>query len=280
MKVLVTGGNGWIGSATCRILEERGHEAVPFDRVSGKDIRNEGDLEIVADCDHVIHLAGLLGTHELFDRPHAAVEVNVLGTLNVLEACRKFDAGYTSIVMPNVNPSLYSATKNGAQMIAEAYRQTFNMSVSHVIAYNAFGPGQHCGPGHPQKILPTFATRAWSGRPIPIWGDGQLYTDLVHVDDVARMMADASKFGEGQIFDAGTGYPLTVLEVAEIVHAVTGDTGIEWLEPRPGERRERTHDDYAKGRGWDLLDWNPQYSRQAIQEAVVSYKDHPESLPA
>ncbi|MGK2948995.1 MAG: NAD-dependent epimerase/dehydratase family protein [Acidimicrobiales bacterium] len=209
---------------------------------------------------------------ELFDDPHRAVQVNVEGTLNVLEAARTVGAGYTGITMPQVNPSLYSATKNCGQAMAEAYRQAHDLPVSHVIAYNAFGPGQAYGPGHPQKILPTFAMAAWSGQPIPVWGDGQLWTDLVHVDDVARMLVDSTRFGDGEIFDAGTGVPLTVLEVAAAVHEVAGDTGVAHMPHRPGERRVRTNDDYANHRGWHLLDWRPERDEARWVEAIESYR--------
>lgn len=122
MKVLVTGGNGWIGKAVCVQLGKRGHEFVTFDRYPGPyaaltntplDIRDERQVYgAVSGVDHVIHLAGLLGTHELFDRVHEAVEVNVLGSVNITDACSKYDVGLTTITMPRVNPSLYAATKS------------------------------------------------------------------------------------------------------------------------------------------------------------------------
>lgn len=277
MRILVTGGSGWIGGRVCAELERRGHIGVPFDARTGGDIRNAPQLTREAiGCDSIIHLAGLLGTHELFDSPHEAVDVNVHGTLNVLHACLAVEAGYVGITMPDVNPSLYSATKNCGKHMAEAYRQAHELPVAHVIAYNAFGPGQAHGPGHPQKILPTFATRAWAGLPIPIWGDGELWCDLVHVDDVARVLVDALDYGDGETFDAGTGKALTVREVAAMVHDVTGDTGIEWMKHRPGERRERTDDDFAQGRGWDLLGWRPTRDAARFKAAVESYRDHPQ----
>lgn len=281
MHVLVTGGRGWIGRHTCADLERRGHTVHPFDVTDGADVRDDGWLdEHVAGCDAVIHLAGLLGTHELFDKPHAAVDVNVMGTLNVLEACRRRGASYVGIMMPQVNPSLYSATKGCGRAMAEAYHAAHGVPVSHVIAYNAYGPGQAHGSDHPQKIVPTFATSAWAGRPIPIWGDGKLYVDLVHVTDVARMLVDALDHGSCEVFDAGTGAAFTVATVAKMVQQVTGDTGIEWLDPRPGERRKRTSDDYAKGRGWELLDWRPKFDDHLLREAVESYRPHAEAQVA
>lgn len=275
MRVLVTGGSGWIGSATCKALTDRGHTAISFDRKSGQDMVVREQVEdAIADVDHVIHLAGLLGTHELFDSPHAAVEVNVLGGLNVTHACAEFGKGLTEITMPKVNPSLYAATKACAMDIAEAYRKAGKLRASYVRAYNAFGPGQAYGGNHPQKIVPTFATKAWTDRPIPIWGDGALTVDLVHVDDVARMLVEAMAFGDGQVFDAGSGYAQTVNQVAVRVLEITGSTaGIERLAPRKGERPVSTPADVARGEGWDLLDgWHPLFDVDDFIDTVLSYE--------
>lgn len=275
MKVLVTGGAGWIGQATCRALEQRGHEPVIYDRHSGFDVTMMDTVDAaVGDVDHVIHLAGVLGTHELFASPHEAIEVNVMGALNVTLACANHDVGLTEITMPRVNPSLYAATKACAMDIALAYQTAGRLRCSFVRAYNAYGPGQAYGGDHPQKILPTFATKAWANESLPVWGDGELWTDLVHVDDVARMLVEAMAFGDGQCFDAGSGYPQTVLEVARKVIAHTGsDSKIEHLDQRPGERRKSTEADVARGEGWDLLNgWRPVFDPDRLAEAVESYR--------
>lgn len=275
MRVLVSGGSGWIGSAVRAELARRQMEAVTFDRRDGRDVGDFDDVKAaVADVDHVIHLAGVLGTHELFADPIGAVEANVIGSLNVTLACLRFDVGLTEITMPRVNPSLYAATKTCAMDIAEAYRLAEGLRVSYVRAYNAYGPGQAYGGDHPQKIVPTFATAGWRGEPLTIWGDGMLWVDLVHVDDVARMLVEAMEFGDGQLFDAGTGYVQTVLEVARKVVALTGGRSeIELLPPRKGERRVSTAADVARSENWDLLQgWHPVFDPVRFADAVASYR--------
>lgn len=275
MKVLITGGHGWIGRATAARLELEGHEAVSFDRTGGHDVTNDDDvLEAVAEVDHVIHLAGLLGTHELLDQAERAVNVNVLGSLFVTVACAKHNVGLTQITMPRVNPSLYAATKSCAMDISEAWRHAERLKVSYVRAYNVYGSGQAYGGEHPQKIVPTFATKGWLGEKLPIWGNGSLLTDLVHVDDVARMLVAAMKFKDGQVFDAGTGYKQTVLEVAQDVIKITGKrASIEHLPRRKGERTRSTDRDVAHGEGWDLLGgWHPVFDHDRFIEAVESYR--------
>jgi UDP-glucose 4-epimerase len=280
MKVLVTGGSGWIGSATSRALVEAGHESIVFDRANGQDITHREAVEAcVAGVDHVIHLAGLLGTHELFEQPHAAVEVNVLGALNITHACAETGVGLTEITMPRVNPSLYAATKACAMDMAEAYRKAGKLRASYVRAYNAFGPGQAYGGRHPQKIIPTFATKAWANEPIPVWGDGSLLVDLVHVDDVARMLVDAIPFGDGETFDAGSGEAQTVVEVAKSVIDITGSTGgIDFLPQRQGERKRSTEADVARGESWNLLEWHPRFDTERLVETVESYRTKKETL--
>lgn len=274
MRVLVTGGSGWIGRATCKALQQRGHEPVVFDRTSGHDVTNQHDVTGAVDgVDHVIHLAGLLGTHELLHNVHEAVAVNVMGAVNVTAACALLGRGLTEITMPRVNPSVYAATKACAMDLAEALRHANGLGVSYVRAYNAYGPGQAYGGDHPQKIIPTFATAGWRSEPIPVWGDGSLWVDLVHVDDVARMLVEAMAFSDGQVFDAGTGYIQTVRGVAEQVIALTGSVaGIKYLEPRPGERLFSTDADVSRREGWELLNgWHPVFDPERFAEAVDSY---------
>lgn len=274
MRVLVTGGRGWIGRAVCKALEQRGHAFYVYDRHDGHDVADAEVVEAaVVDVDHVIHLAGVLGTHELFADPVGAVQANVLGSLHVTRACLAAGVGLTEITMPRVNPSLYAATKACAMDIAEAYREAEGLRVSYVRAYNAYGPGQAYGGDHPQKIVPTFARAAWAGDPLPVWGDGLLLTDLVHVDDVARMLVEATAFTDGQVFDAGTGHAQSVLAVANRVLGVThGPSKVEHLPPRPGERLKSTDADFARGEGWHLLDgWRPVFDPDRFREAVVSY---------
>lgn len=275
MKVLITGGHGWIGRATAARLTLEGHEPIAFDRTSGHDVTDLEDVLVeTAGVDHVIHLAGLLGTHELLDQAERAVNVNVLGSLNVTVACSKHHIGLTQITMPRVNPSLYAATKSCAMDISEAWRHAERLRVSYVRAYNAYGPGQAYGGDHPQKIIPTFATKAWAEEKLPIWGNGSLSVDLVHVDDVARMLVAAMRFKDGQVFDAGTGYKQSVLEVARDVIKIAGSkAGIDYMPRRKGERTHSTDRDVAQGAGWDLLGgWHPVFDHDRLIEAVESYR--------
>lgn len=241
MRVGVTGAAGFIGSACVNALHAAGHEATPIDISDGHDLLTAPLPDLLHGADAVIHLAGVLGTSELFEQIDRAVDVNVKGTARVLDACRETGAAFVGITMPPVFPSIYTATKVAAQRIAEAYHHAHGVPVTHIRAFNAYGAGQKWGPGHPQKIVPTFAALSWRGRPMPIWGDGRQTVDMVHVDDIAANLSwaathtDDEPFGACQVYDAGTGQASTVLDVAMRVRAITGCGLVEFLPMRTGE---------------------------------------------
>lgn len=269
MTVLVTGGDGFIGAAVVRRLHALNHHVEVFDRESGADICDTHSVyDAVGHADAVIHLAGVLGTHELFDTPFKAYDVNVRGTLNVLEGCRAHSAGYVGITMPQVFPSIYTATKVAQTRLASAYNFNHGVPVSHVRAFNAFGPGQHHGVGHPQKIIPAFADAGWRGEPMPIWGDGEQTVDLVHVDDVARMLVDALEWGDDCTFDGGTGEAFTVNQVADMVAWTTHSSDRRYLPMRRGEIPTNI---VATGEGWDRLDWRPEFDAGLLADTVRWY---------
>ena len=268
-RVAVTGGGGFIGRAVTARLREAGHDVTVLD-LPEYDVRT---LHTLPPVGAVIHLAGVLGTAELFACPREAVAVNVGGTVNVLEACHMAQARYVGITMPPVFPSVYTATKTGARELERAYHHGFGLPVSRVRAFNAYGPGQKHGPRHPQKVVPTFAVEAWAGRPVPIWGDGTQTVDLIHAADLGRMLADALYYGDDETFDGGTGHAFSVNEVAEMVLDITGSkAGVRYLPMRRGETPTKI---VAEGEGWERLGWRPEFSEQAFVEAVESYRDHP-----
>jgi UDP-glucose 4-epimerase len=271
MKITITGGKGFIGTPTARYAQELGHEVAFFDRRDGNDIL--GDLSPLAGSDAVIHLAGLLGTHELFDDIQSAIDVNVTGSYRIMKWCLDHDARYVGILMPNVFPSVYRATKMASHYLAEALQNSRGLKSAHVRSFNAFGPGQAYGPGHPQKIIPTFAVNAWRGEPIPVWGDGRQTVDLIYVDDLAKLLVAATEFTNGEVFDGGTGTPFTVAGVASMVKALAGSQADTlYLPMRDGERPT---DIVAKGENWDLLpkDTVPKFRYGDLVDTVNWYKD-------
>jgi len=268
MLVAVTGSKGFIGSAVVRELERREHKVTHIDRSVGVDVLGARLEEVLKEADAVIHLAGILGTEELFDDPELAIDINVKGTARVLRTCSRYNLSYVGITMPSVWDNVYQATKRAALDLARSYHRHFAVPVSHVRAFNVYGPGQKVGT--PQKIIPTFATKAWAGEPIPIWGSGDQTVDLIYVDDVARMLVDAMGYEDDETFDAGTGVPATVSMVSAYVRTFSGShSKEEFLSMRKGEHAA---DVWARGEGWNKLSWRPKFDMKKLQQTVMWYR--------
>ena len=275
MNVLITGSAGFIGKAVSRILTNAGHNVRPFDRVSGSDVKNKYCChEAMRGMDAVIHLAGVLGTDELFDEVQTAIDINIKGAVNILDACVAHGAKYIGITMLPVFPSIYTATKISSQRFATAYHHNYGMPVTHVRAFNAFGPGQAHGPGHPRKIIPALSVEGWSNIPLKIWGDGEQTVDLIHVNQIARIFLDALEKAPGQdeVIDAGTGEAWSVNQVADFVLDITGSiSGVEHLPMRRGETPTNV---VASGEGWDYLTELPRLDRIELMKTIVAYRNY------
>lgn len=254
MKVLVTGGNGFLGRHTVAELASLGYAPVIFDRARHPDLPSiYGDIrdptsvnDAVAHVDAVIHLAGVLGTQETIANPRPAAETNILGGLNVLEACAEHGCRVVNIAVGNwFEQSTYPITKTTVERFAAMYARYRNLHVCSLRTFNAFGPGQSLavpfGSSRVRKIIPSFVARALHGAPLEVYGDGSQVMDMIHVSDVARCLVAALEHGKpGETYQAGTGRRTTVAEIARAVasevEAQTGITAaITHLPMRPGE---------------------------------------------
>lgn len=272
MLIAITGGRGFIGSAVLSEALDRGHTVMPIDRSNaGPDIM-KADLNFyLAKADVVIHLAGVLGTEELFSNPMDAINVNIGGATRVLESCRQTDTKYLGITMPDVWANVYQVTKRAAFQMAEAWRINWDVKTAHVLAYNAFGPGQKVH--GVQKIIPTFAHRAWRGQPIQVWGTGHQIVDLIHVDDIARIFIDIAEGDQwdGQTVEAGTGTAHSVNAVVEYVNdyckSREAGTTIQHVVMRKGEQ-----DNIVVADGWGAGS-QPTFSLEDLDETIEWYRE-------
>lgn len=260
MRVLVTGGNGFIGGYVVAELLARGHSPFIFDRRFSPnppadsflgDIRDrESVREAMAHAEGWIHLAGVLGTQETIQYPMTSAETNVLGGLNVLEAADQYGVPGVNIAVGNHwMDNTYSITKSTVERFVRMYQTERETPVASVRAYNAYGPGQSIaapyGESKVRKIVPSFACRALTGAPIEIYGDGSQIMDMIHVADVASILVETlGRVAGGEVIpepvQAGSGERTTVRQIALLVRtAAVGFLGVKseivHLPMRPGE---------------------------------------------
>lgn len=245
MRVLVTGGGGFIGKWVVRELYSRNHVPVVFEMhrepsdwpVILGDVRDSTAVtEAVAHVDGVIHLAGVLGTQETIGNPRPAAETNILGGLNVLEACAQYGVPLVNIAVGNwFEFSTYSISKYTAERFTEMFRLYRDLNATSVRAFNAYGPEQTVawphGLSRVRKIMPSFISRALHGEPIEVYGKGDQIMDMIFVTDVAKVLVTAlEEVSKGTrfplILEAGTGRRTTVSDIAFAVRAeVAKQTG-------------------------------------------------------
>jgi nucleoside-diphosphate-sugar epimerase len=222
MRVLVTGGNGFIGGHLIDRLLAEGHQPISFDRFGAPhrsdvdfiigDVRDAAALTaVVAQVDGVINLAGILGTSETIERPRFTVQSNLLGAINVFNACRALGKKGVQITVGNYwmnNP--YAITKNASERVALAYNREFGTRIAVVRGLNAYGERQKSRPV--RKIMPNLVVPALRETEALIYGDGEQLMDMIYVGDLAEVLMRALVLDHGcydRIFEAGWGREFT-----------------------------------------------------------------------
>ena len=257
MKILITGGAGFIGSYVVEKCIERGHEPVIFDHYNRQeeypcpvilgDVRDEVAVtEAMAHVDAWIHLAAVLGTQETIDNPRPAAQSNLMGGLNMLAAAKQYNLPGTYIGVGNHwmnNP--YSITKTMIERFVNMYNKEHNTKINIVRAMNAYGPRQRpvppWGDSKVRKITPSFICRALEGLDIEVYGDGKQISDMCWVGDVAQALVVATeKAAQDIVFpepvEVGPQHSKQVGEIAHLIVHLTGSSSkVVNLPMRPGE---------------------------------------------
>jgi UDP-glucose 4-epimerase len=259
MRAIVIGGCGFIGSEIVRDLLRRDDEVLVFDHhgtqrscdalfgvgmvtaITGDIMDRESLKHTFHGADEVYHLAGKLGTSELDGAVRRAIEVNIIGAVNVFEAA--ITAGVPTVFYPskpNVWLNTYTVTKHASEQLAQIYMQQDPVRICSLRYFNAYGPRQALYPV--RKIIPAFAAQAMRGKPVGVYGDGEQTVDMVYSTDLGRVTVDFVRSGYmGEAVDCGRGVALTVNEVAWAVNGYFGNkTGIIRLPMRRGETPRTT----------------------------------------
>lgn len=244
MKILVTGGTGFIGSHLIKLLRSKKHDVyalsidknVPEKNLILADITDRKRmLEIIPRFDMVYHLAGQLGTSELITKAYDASSVNILGTVNILDAALSRKTKVLYVTKPNCWLNTYSITKLAGESFTKMYFDQFKLPTMSVRWYNVYGPNQsfHC-----QKAVPFFIRWALKNQNIEVWGDGEQTMDLIHATDavMATMIVGESKKLFGTTVDIGSGVEVTVNMLAKmIISQSKSNSKILHLPMRDGE---------------------------------------------
>ncbi|MEP6909607.1 MAG: NAD-dependent epimerase/dehydratase family protein [Actinomycetota bacterium] len=287
MAVLVTGGAGFIGSHVAEALVAGGEDVVVLDDLSSGKRENlpdgvefvEGDIrepqdELFAAVNPSVcfHLAAQADVRVSVERPDHDAEINVLGTINLLQAALEQD---TRLVFSSTGGAIYGECERPAtedsprqplapygtsKLAGEEYLATYNRlhETRHVtLRYgNVYGPRQD--PHGEAGVVAIFFKRLLSGEQPKIFGTGGQTRDYVYVADVVRATLAAAE-REGGVFNVGTGRETSVVELLDLCKRVAGKQDVEstFAPPRPGELQRSVLD---VSRAVDELGWRPEHS--------------------
>ena len=276
MRAVVTGGAGFIGSNLVDALVARGDQVVVVDNLSSGKRGNvnsaaqlvEADIRSASmpDGDVVFHLAAQADVPTSVSKPDFDAEVNVVGTVRVLQA-----AGGTPVVFTSTGGAIYGECERPAReddprrplspygtakLAGEEYLATWNRlhGTAHTALRfaNVYGPRQEAG--LEGGVVAIFLEAMAAGEETKIFGDGLQTRDFVHVDDVVRALLAAP--GTGSVFNIGSGRETSVLELHERCRAVSGDDRAPSMEEaRDGDVQRSTLD---VSRAADELGWRPE----------------------
>ena len=312
-KVLVTGAGGFIGSHLVERLVRDGAQVrafvhynsrndwgqldgIPRDALSEVEVIT-GDIQdpfsvsrAVRGCSTVFHLSSLIAIPYSYVAPQSYVTTNVLGAVNVLEAARTHEVERvvhtstsecygTALYAPidedhPLQPqSPYSASKIGADMMAESYWRSFRLPVSIVRPFNTYGPRQSA-----RAVIPTIISQALAGKDVRL-GSLQPTRDLNFVEDTVDGFVRASEAAAcvGQVTNLGSGREISIGDLAQLILKLMGSSSPivcdeQRLRPEKSEV-ERLLCNADKAR--NLLGWQPRVSLEdGLQRTIAWVRDH------
>lgn len=298
--VLVTGGGGFIGSNLVKNLVEAGNKVTVLDnfmtgfrknldpfpsiQIIKGDVRNHTDVEkAIKGAEIVFHLAASVGNQRSILDPILDAEINVIGTLQVLEAARK--EGVRKVVVSSsagifgeliqlpikedhpVDPDTpYGCTKLCEEKLSLSYARLYNIEVICLRYFNVYGPNQYFDSYG--NVIPIFVHRMIRNEPLIIFGDGEQTRDFVHVNDVVQANIKAGQAeGITGAFNIASGICITINELAKLVIRNNDKIGIKYVAERDGDVRH-SKADILKAK--TILDYDPMID---ISSGIKQYID-------
>lgn len=307
MRILVTGGAGFIGSHLCKYLLEEGHEVICLDNMtSGRSSNmedfffhenftfNEHDvteyIHVHGELDWVLHLASLASPVFYQDYPIKTLKVGALGTHKTLGLAKAKDAKYlfastsevygdpevhpqTEDYWGNVNPigarSCYDESKRYGEAITMAYHRKHGIDTRISRIFNTYGPRMRPDDG---RVIPTFIVQALKGQDLTVHGEGSQTRSFCYIDDMVRGLGKLMDSPVNEPINLGNPNEITILELAERIIELTGsDSGIRY-EPLPEDDPERRNPDISRAR--QQLNWNADIGlNKGLKRTIEYFKD-------
>jgi len=299
MKILVTGGAGFIGSSITRLLIQNNFEVIVYDNLSkghedaidpkaefvNGDIRNKESLEKALNgVDAIIHAAGFIVVPESVEKPELYFDNNLKGAVTVLEAMRSTKVNkiiFSSSAAVYGNPksipikeedptfptSPYGADKLAFEAYLAAYHNAYNIETISLRYFNAYGQGErHIPETH---VIPNYISAIIKDQPIPLTGSIEQVRDFVYIDDIARAHIEALKLDGHQILNLGSGSGVKLAKLIETLEKVSGKKiKINRKPPRPGDPKELIAD-ISKIK--KLLNWEPKVGLEEGLKRTYEY---------
>lgn len=293
---IVTGGSGFIGSHVVDKLVDAGHHVIVMDlkvrphrsdvEFRDVDISNYSSvLDATGGADYIYHLAAMSNVNHVFERPVYSMELNMMGTVHLLEAARKhaikrfFFAStvwvYSGCIGDTVTEDtpfylpkaghLYSSSKIAAEFFIHDYRHLYK------VPFTIFRYGIPYGPRMREElVIPIFLKKAFSGQPITITGDGNQFRDFVYVEDLADAHVTAlAPAAEAQVLNLEGQRRVTIREIAETIRSLVGDhVKIEYLPARPGDYAGKM---VGRHKAKELMGWEAKVDFQEGMRRTVEW---------
>lgn len=299
-KYVITGGAGFIGSHIAAHLSEEGHEVIVLDslrtgfekNLNGLNVQFvKGDIrdkqlveEVVQGASGIFHLAALVSVPESLLRLEECIDINTIGTINILEAARKNSgckvvlsssaANYgNNPVLPKVETMIpepmtpYAITKLDGEFYLKMYQDQWNVPTASLRYFNVFGPRQNPQSAYAAAV-PIFINKALQNQPLTIYGDGSQTRDFIYVKDVVKANILALQSGN-ETYNVALGYSTSILELAEkIIEITNSKSQIQFLEERSGDIKHSK----ANPSKFNDLGFKPDYSiKNALEETIAFY---------
>lgn len=288
MRILVTGGAGFIGSCFVRHILKK-HKVINLDALTYcgnlenlKDVASNPDYEfvhgnicdkklvreLIREVDCVVNFAAESHVDNSIKHPEIFIETNIQGTLNLLQACREIGierflqvstdevygtlgkTGYFYETTPLAPNSPYSASKASADMLVRAYHETYGMPVLNTRCSNNYGPYQY-----PEKLIPFFISQLLKGEKVPVYGDGLNVRDWLYVYDHCEAIDVVLEKGKiGEVYNIGGHNEKTNMEITRLILEAMGkdESSIKFVEDRLGHDRRYaiSNDKITSELGW------------------------------